>query len=49
MSRVAMHLVVAVGCPAVREENHDLVNRLRVLREVVLQKLSVCNYKHHCM
>ena len=33
---VAVHVVVADGRTAVREEDHDLVDRLRVLREVVL-------------
>ena len=36
VSRVAVHVVVADGRTAVREQNHDLVDRLRVLREVVL-------------
>ena len=36
VSRVPVLLVVTIGRAAVGEEDHDLVNRLRVLREVVL-------------
>jgi hypothetical protein len=36
VSRVAMHLMIAIGSSTVREENHDLVDRLRILAEVVL-------------
>lgn len=34
---VSMHVVVTVRVPAVGEENHDLVDRLRVEGEIVLQ------------
>ena len=36
VSRVTVHLMVAIGSSTVREENHDLVDRLRILAEVVL-------------
>jgi len=36
MSRIGMFLVKTVWSSAVREENHDLMNRFRVLGEVVL-------------
>jgi hypothetical protein len=36
MSRITMLMVVTVRCSAVREENHDLMDGFRVLRQVVL-------------
>lgn len=36
VARVAVHVVVAVGSSTVREQGHDLVDRLGVLGEVVL-------------
>jgi hypothetical protein len=39
MARVAMHISVAVRSTTVGEENHNLVDALGVLREVVLRKV----------
>jgi hypothetical protein len=41
VSRVSVLVVVTVGCAAIREKNHDLVNGLRVLGEVVLKISSM--------
>jgi hypothetical protein len=38
MSRVSVHLVVAVRGAAIWEENHDLMDRLWILGKIVLQK-----------
>jgi hypothetical protein len=38
MPRVAVLLVVAIGSTTIGEQDHDLVDRLWVLAEVVLQK-----------
>jgi len=45
VSRVTVFLVVTVGSSTVREEDHDLMDRLRILREVVLksQKNNISN------
>lgn len=37
VSGVAVHAVVAIGSTTVREQDHDLVDGLGVLREVVLE------------
>lgn len=34
--RVSVHVAVTLGCSTVREEDHDLMDGLRILREVVL-------------
>lgn len=39
MSGVSVHLVIAIRGAAVREKDHDLMDGLRVLGEVVLQLL----------
>lgn len=41
MSGVAVHVVVTVGCPAVGEQYHNLVGRLWVLRQVILEREDV--------
>ena len=42
---VSVHVVVAVGGAAVREQDHDLVNGFRVLRQIVLEtNVSIQTY-----
>ena len=38
---VTVHLVVTIGRSTVGEQDHNLVNRLGVLREVVLQIMTM--------
>jgi len=41
MTRVTVHLMVAIGSSTVGEENEDLMNRLRVLRQVIPEHIRV--------
>jgi hypothetical protein len=40
MTRVTVHVLIAVGSTTVRKENQNLVDALGVLREVVLRKVT---------
>ena len=39
VARITVHIMVAVGGSAVREEDHDLMGRLGVLREIILSSM----------